>query len=111
MIGIRIRRPGTGALVLDTTTYTVSTHFAQLVYVTGTGSIQVPGLNSTNFFPMFMPADEIPWIQFGEDTGAFSNKNPAMVPKLYISGDSIVWDCSGGNWSPRNYWIMAMRFA
>lgn len=107
MIGIRIRRPESGAVVLDTTDYTVSVFYSTQMYVTGSGSVQVPGLNSTDFFPMFMPADEIPWIRVGEN---YDTTIQARMPKLSIQGSSIVWDCSGGYWNPRWYIIMAVRF-
>lgn len=97
-------------MVLDTTDYTVSVYYSTTLYVTGSGSISVPGINANDFFPMFMPADEIPWTYMGETSAHWQSQQWALIPRVKIVGQSITWDCSGGTWRSRNFIIMAVRF-
>lgn len=108
-IGLRLRRPYSGSIILDTTDYTVSVFYKTTLVVSGSGSLYVPGINASDFLPVFMPANYPPpqktYPNFSVDP---IEPDPVHTPRAYISGSSIVWECPY-TWATRSYIIMVVR--
>lgn len=108
-VGIRIRRPSTGAIVLDTTDYTMSVYYKVVMNITGSGSLVVTGLNLADFIPVIIPY-EYPYTPKMLPTWRLeADKGCAQVPRTWISGNSIVWQCVT-RWVARKYTIMLVRY-
>lgn len=108
-VGIRVRRPNTNQIVLDTTDYTMSMYFKQVVYITGTGSLAVSGLNLSDFLPVIFPYDYPPPQKMYPDYSFDAPGRVLATPRAYISGSSIVWECVA-YWQPGNYVVMLVRY-
>jgi hypothetical protein len=108
-IGLRIRRPFSGSTVLDTTDYTVSVFYKTTMAIGGNGSLYIPGINASDFLPVFMPynypAPQKTYPDFSKDP---IEPDPVHTPRAYISGSSIVWECPY-SWATRYYTIMVVR--
>lgn len=108
-VGMRLRRPLTGAVILDTNDYTVSVYHKVIVTIWGSGSMVVSGISLDGFLPVIMPYDypePQKWYPEGPDNPPGA---PTMTPKSYISGNSVVWVCTS-DWQPRTYVIMLLRY-
>lgn len=108
-VGIRIRRPSTGAIVLDTTDYTMSVYYRVVLNITGSGSLVVSGLNLSDFIPVIIPYDYPPVAKMFPNYKYETDKGCAQIPRAWISGNSIMWQCVN-RWTARKYTIMLVRY-
>lgn len=114
MIGIRIKDPTTGIMRLDTADYTVSVYYSAYYSISGSGSLNVPGIDSTSFSAFLVPADEPPQLltYWNNDARSFSewiNRSPYIMPKVKIVGSTVQWT-TGVPWYPRRFIVMVLRF-
>lgn len=108
-VGIRIRRPSNGAIVLDTTDYTMSVYYRVVMNITGSGSLVVTGLNLTDFIPVIIPYNAALPGKTYPNYKTDLETDKAYTPRVWISGSSIYWQCVN-KWQARKCVIMLVRY-